>query len=534
MKLIIEKEIGYKPKWICLSTFEERFIPKKAGFSWGQAKKRWYTIDWSVAKKLIEYADHEARQEIQIAEQQAKEAVEKSSRVDSHIEIPVPEGLFYLGYQKAGIEYASEKTNCLIADEMGLGKTIQAIGLINLKKIKKVLIICPSFLKLNWKKELEKWLVEKHAISIVSGNFENADINIINYDILKKYSEKLQNTEYELAIFDESHYIKNFKASRTKAALKIKAKQKVFLTGTPVLNRPVEMFTVLNSANIPLASNWYIYVSRFCHGKKTRYGWDVRGASNQEELGRKLREQIMVRRLKKDVLNELPEKTRQIITLDEKIGGNELKKEQKAFNNYAKKTKEIKKSIAKMRKEKQTDTKEYKKAIEKMKEFQADFLKIAELRHKTALKKIDSAIEQIEINLESNPQIIVFAHHTDFINDIEKKLKEKEITVGKITGSTPQEKRQEIIDQFQEGKLQVFLGSTMACGVGITLTNASVVLFLEMEWSPSIITQAEDRAHRIGQINNVLVQFLVFDNSIDAMLAKKIAEKEAIIESILN
>jgi SWI/SNF-related matrix-associated actin-dependent regulator 1 of chromatin subfamily A len=520
--------------FVFVSDINFKDIPKKAGFNWDTKNKFWYTRDPDIASKLIDYADHDTSQEIQFAKQKNIESIEKSFQSDTDISIPVPDGLSYLGYQKAGIQYASEKQNCLIADEMGLGKTIQAIGLINLKHFKKIIVVCPAFLKLNWRNELKKWLVDELSISVVNGSFDDADITIINYDILKKYRDQIAKNNYDLAIYDESHYIKNFKANRTKAALAINATKKLYLTGTPILNRPIELFTVLNSCKIDLASNWYRFVKQYCNAKKTKYGWDTGGASNMEEFGRKLRAQIMVRRLKKDVLSELPDKTRQIIELDAKLGGIELKNEISALENYERNTAELKKQLREMRKNKLENSENYKVAIEKMKGFRADFLRIAELRHKTALKKLDSAIEQIENNLENNAQIIVFAHHTDLIKKIEERLIDKKITVGSVTGATDIETRQKIVDAFQAGNIKVFLGSIMACGVGITLTNASLVMFLELEWSPSAISQAEDRAHRIGQVHNILVQFLVFDGSVDSMLAKNIVEKTDVIESILD
>jgi SWI/SNF-related matrix-associated actin-dependent regulator 1 of chromatin subfamily A len=172
-------------------------------------------------------------------------AIEQSAATNSDIQIPVPDGLEYLPYQKAGIAYAAGRNNTLIGDEMGLGKTIQAIGTINLTNPKTVLVICPASLKLNWKSEMVKWLVSERKIDVVNGGGEqisfNPDVVIINYDVLTKHARALQSRIWDMVIMDEVHKIKNPKAKRTVVAVSIKARRKVLLTGTPITNRPIEL-----------------------------------------------------------------------------------------------------------------------------------------------------------------------------------------------------------------------------------------------------------------------------------------------------
>ena len=252
----------------------------------------------------------------------------KAVDVDYDLDIPAPEGLEYMPFQRAGIAYAMARENTLIGDEMGLGKTIQALGVINADPtIRDVLIICPASLKINWQREAQKWLVRPMTVGIVSTKepFPDTDIKIINYDILTKFKSQLRAINWDFLVVDEVHYLKNPKALRTaqvfgkwnkdpsKKIHPLDAKRRAFMTGTPIVNRPIELFPLLKFTGI--FKNWKHFVERYCNGHQTRWGWDVSGASNLGELQGKLRSTIMVRRLKKDVLTDLPPKRRQVIEL---------------------------------------------------------------------------------------------------------------------------------------------------------------------------------------------------------------------------
>lgn len=523
-------------------SYDDRFIAKNAGFRWNPTAKQWYATDINSVEKVKNYCDEKAITAIESIKNEKIVEIESSRAIDNNIEFPAPNGLAYLGYQKAGIAYAINHKNCLIADEMGLGKTIQAIGLINaIPEIKKVLIICPASLKLNWKREIEKWLVSPTLVEIANGEMPNANIIIVNYDIVKKHETALKSIAWDLMICDESHYLKNPKAQRTqiilgyKDKLPIQSGRKIFLTGTPILNRPIELHPILRAMQVEFAKSWKYYAVRYCAGSESRWGWDVSGSSNTEELGEKLRSTIMIRREKSQVLKELPEKTHQLISIAPNGAAAQIKKEQKAYSEMEEQTKELKAEVLKLRKENKTDTEEYRKAVQKMRSASmASFTEISKLRHETAIKKIPYVSEMVINAIESEKNIVVFAHHTDVLDGIIEEVRKANFTAEKIDGSVSIEKRQQIVDDFQNGKINVFVGSIKAAGVGITLTKASHVIFAELDWTPATITQAEDRCHRIGQENNVLVQHIVFDGSIDAMLAKKLVEKEEIIESIME
>jgi SWI/SNF-related matrix-associated actin-dependent regulator 1 of chromatin subfamily A len=530
MKVIMQGE-----SFVAVSTYDERDIPKSAGMRWDAAAKAWWTNDYRVVEKLAEYCSEEVLVAIADRKKADAEAIEKSRAVDSDINIPCPEGLAYLPFQLAGIAYAAEKKNCLIADEMGLGKTIQAIGVINATQPETVLVVCPASLKLNWRNELKKWLVKDYNVEIVNSAYpENANIVIINYDLLQKHKDNLSAKKWGLVMFDEAHYLKNPKAQRTQAGLAIAADRKIYLTGTPVVNRPIELYPILKNANVDFAVSWERYVRRYCNGHRTKWGWDVSGASNLDELSDKLRASIMMRREKSQVLTELPEKTRQIVLLPQNGAKAEVAAEAAAWENYESKTKEVKKRIAALKKEGKVESEEYKDAIKQMQSFIADFGEIAKLRHATALKKVEHVVDAALETVESAGSVVVFAHHKDVVDAIVAGVREAGISGEAITGDTAVEQRQKIVDDFQSGKIQVVVGSIKACGVGFTLTRSSNVIFAELDWTPAAMAQAEDRTHRIGQKNAVLVKMLVYDGSIDAMLAKKLVDKEEIIEAVLG
>ena len=529
------KLIKINGKYVLDCTYAERHAAKDAGMRWNAATKEWYTTDIVVARKLKEYAiDKDVTDSLENEEKKTIEAVAASKAVDADVNLICKDGLEYMPFQQAGIAFALERENVLIADEMGLGKTIQALGIINNVAANKILIICPASLKLNWKREAEKWLIEKRDIEIMNGkeSERKSSIYIINYDVLSKH-KWLAGTEFDVVICDESHYIKNSKAIRTKAALEIlkKAKKKIMLTGTPIMNRPIELQTVLAALGCDFAKNWFAYAKRYCGAYKSRFGWDVSGASNLEELQEKLRSSVMIRRLKKDVLLDLPSKTRQIIEIPQNGFNSVLKNEAKIMKSYE----ENKKELAELKKqaEEQKDNADFKNKIESLRNaISLDFAEISRVRHETALAKTEFTIEYINDMLESRDKVILFAHHIDVIDKLSSAF--PDISV-KFTGEMTAEDKQKSVDKFQnDANCKIFIGSIMAAGVGITLTAANTVVFHELEWTPSAISQAEDRAHRIGQKENVLVQHLVIDGSIDSMLAKKIKSKQEIIEKALD
>jgi len=541
-------------KYIANCIFAEKDIAKAAGFWWNSYEKEWYTEDIEKALNLYEYASDSVKKEFDEYRLRKLQNLQESRATNlldpSFDNIPCPFNLEYMPFQKAGIYFASKRVSTLIGDEMGLGKTIQAIGLINSDpSIKKVLIICPASLKLNWKRELEKWLVRKMSISISSSKDFNKeeDISIINYDIVRKVRENMKGVRWDLLIVDECHYLKNPKALRTVSILggketnkesgnieKVKpidAKRKIYLTGTPILNRPIELWGILHSSDPKTWKNFFEFAKKYCDAKNNGYGWDFSGASNLDELQEKLRMSLMIRRLKKDVLKELPAKIRQVITLPSEEFTDVINHE---ITIRLKHETQMELLRAEIEMSKASDNpNDYANAIEALnQQNMVSFTEMAKVRHDTALVKIPYVIEHIKDILETGNKVVIFAHHHDVINAINKAF-EKESVI--LTGEQRLPDREKAVLQFQtDPNIKVFIGSIKAAGVGLTLTAASHIVFAELDWVPGNITQAEDRCHRIGQKDCVLIQHLVLDNSIDAELASVLVSKQEIIEKALD
>ena len=400
-----------------------------------------------------------------------------------------------------------------------------------------ILIVCPSSLKINWQREWSKWSTLGYRISIDSATEwdEEAQVHIVNYDVLAKPFLMTRTTgkTWGMLVADESHYIKNPKAARTEALLSIRADRRLFLTGTPVLNRPVELYSILSAMGVPFAASWKKYTQRYCNATWTGFGWDVNGASHTEELATKLRETVMVRRRKHDVLTDMPEKTVSMVVLPSNGATAVIKSESSAWMRYEQKSAGAKTDLARIRKNGLADTDEYRAAVQRLRGCFAEFSEIGRIRHQTALRKIPHVVDAAVETVASAGCCVIFAHHKDVIAGIVSGLNENGISASAVTGDTDLYERQRIVDDFQAGAIQVFVGSIRACGTGLTLTRSSNVIFAELDWTPSTIAQAEDRCHRIGQRNAVLVRHMVFDGTVDAMLAAKIIDKTDIIESIM-
>ena len=425
-------------------------------------------------------------------------------------------------FQKAGLEFTEATDgNLLIADQMGLGKTIQALAYLALHpEMRPAVIVCPASLKLNWQRESEAWLETDERITVVQNGKAkklDADIVIINYDVLKKWLSELQYSEPQIMILDEAHSVKNPKSARSKAAKELASivPHKILLTGTPVLNRPSELWNQLSILDpISYCSgrffNWHI---RYAAAHKITIGynmhaWDFSGASHLDELAQSLKT-IMIRRTKEQVLLELPAKRRStiLIPIDNRKEYNLANKEfvewviEQKGNAAAEKASHVE-----------------------------QLAKIEYLRQIAISGKMKQALAWIETFLESGEKLVVFAIHKATIHALEREYGTMAV---KIDGSVSSEQRQAAVDKFQnDPDVRLFIGNIKAAGVGITLTAASNVAFLELDWTPALLEQAEDRCHRIGQENAVNIYYLLAENTVDQSIAAMLEEKRNVIAKI--
>lgn len=432
-------------------------------------------------------------------------------------------------YQAEGVKRLLEitsKRDAILADEPGLGKTIQIAGYINSAKPKTVLVVCPASLKVNWKRELDKWL-----------SFFPDELDIVSYGKLNAVRDSLC-PSWDLVVFDEAHYLKNPDAIRTKQSFAIPAIRRIFLTGTPIVNRPMDLWPILKAIGtkmtkmqygkkycnahlekIPLSKEKYLKVKRHARGgnvieeggRHYRVVWNFSGASNTAELGEQLRKTVLVRRTKAEVLNELPEKIRSVVEIIRPDNGGEpAALRNKVYSSF---------NVASMSFDDIT---------------RVAFEEMSALRKEHALLKVPYVIKFCLNLLEEEEKIVLFAHHRDAIAELDKAFTAAGVeTVLLYGGMTPKQK-QDSVDRFQTGTARVFIGQLSAAGVGLTLTAASTIVFAEIDWVLGNILQAEDRCHRMGQKHPVRIFHLTFAGTIDARLIHALVEKQNTIQEVMT
>jgi SWI/SNF-related matrix-associated actin-dependent regulator 1 of chromatin subfamily A len=407
--------------------------------------------------------------------------------------------------------------NALLADDQGLGKTIEVIAYLQLHpELRPAVVICPAFLKLNWEKECHAWMPYPNTV-ILKGTTPykfKGDIIIINYDILNYWYSELRKRDPKIIVMDECQYIKSPSAKRTKA-MKMLVKGinsgKMGLSGTPLENRPAELFNAISIINPVLFPNRWHYLQRYCAPKHNGFGWNFNGAANIPELHRILMDTIMIRRKKSDVLKDLPDKVYSYIPME--LTNN--KEYREAENDFIKWVREKKGAEA---------AKKASNAIA--------FSSIEALKQLAVRGKLKQSMEWIQDFLESEKKLVVFATHHFVIDEL---INEFSTIVVQVDGRVSLSDRQKAVDRFQnDSKVKLFVGNIEAAGVGITLTAASDVIFLELPWTPAKLVQASDRVHRIGQKNAVNIYFLLSAGTIEEKIAKLLDQKLKVVTAVLD
>jgi len=422
-----------------------------------------------------------------------------------------------LGHQKEAIEKLAGSKRFILADDMGLGKTTSTIIAALETGAKKILIICPASLKINWQREIENYTDRSVYISEGKNFSIEHDFVIVNYDILKNFYDLKSKTEslitqgnFDLIILDEAHYVSNGQAARTKLVNSFsKSCERVWLlTGTPMTNRPMNYFNLLSLIESPVAQNWMAYAIRYCQGYQftagTRKIWNVTGASNLEELRDRTSRQVL-RRLKTEVL-DLPEKiiTPVYLRLKSKLYEGLMGEYYDWYN----------------------------KNPDESTSLTVQFSKLMKVRQVIAEEKIKDTIELAENILEQDKKVIIFTNFTETLNRIADHFGKQAV---RLDGSTSKPQRQYAVDQFQDNeKIKVFVGNVKAAGVGITLTAAEAVIINDLSFVPGDLAQAEDRAYRYGQKNSVSVYYPIFDNSIEGIIYDMVNQKKQNIGTVMG
>jgi len=422
-----------------------------------------------------------------------------------------------LTHQKEAIQKLVENKKFILADDMGLGKTTSTIIAALETGAKKILIVCPATLKINWKREIENYTDRSIFIAESKSFSTEHDFVIINYDIIKNFhstkdkkNSDMLNANFDLVIVDEAHYIKNAQAKRTKLINDIvKDIDRLWLlTGTPMTSRPIDYYNLLSLVDSPVAKNWMAYVIRYCNGFQFQAGprkvWNVMGATNLEEL-RDRTSGTILRRLKEDVL-DLPDKIITPVYL--RLKSREYEEIMGEYYDW------------------------YDKNPEESKSLTVQFSKLTKVRQVIANEKITQTIEIAENILEQDKKVIIFCNFTDSLNRIVEHFGKSAV---KIDGSCSKEQRQYSVDEFQTNpKIKVFVGNLKSASVGITLTAAEAVIMNDLSFLPSDHAQAEDRAYRYGQKSNVLVYYPIFENTVEGVIYDIINAKKQVIATVMG
>uniref|UniRef100_A0A2K6Q8X8 SWI/SNF-related matrix-associated actin-dependent regulator of chromatin subfamily A-like protein 1 n=1 Tax=Rhinopithecus roxellana TaxID=61622 RepID=A0A2K6Q8X8_RHIRO len=411
-------------------------------------------------------------------------------------------------FQKAGVNFAIAKGGrLLLADDMGLGKTIQAICIAAFyRKEWPLLVVVPSSVRFTWEQAFLRWLpsLSPDCINVVVTGKDRLTaglINIVSFDLLSKLEKQLK-TPFKVVIVDESHFLKNSRTARCRAAMPVLkvAKRVILLSGTPAMSRPAELYTQIIAVKPTFFPQFHAFGLRYCDAKRMPWGWDYSGSSNLGELKLLLEEAVMLRRLKSDVLSQLPAKQRKIVVI---APGRINARTRAALDAAAM----------------EMTTKD------KTKQQQKDALIL--FFNRTAEAKIPSVIEYILDLLESGREkFLVFAHHKVVLDAITQELERKHVQHIRIDGSTSSAEREDLCQQFQLSERHaVAVLSITAANMGLTFSSADLVVFAELFWNPGVLIQAEDRVHRIGQTSSVGIHYLVAKGTADDYLWPLIQEK---------
>jgi SWI/SNF-related matrix-associated actin-dependent regulator 1 of chromatin subfamily A len=422
-----------------------------------------------------------------------------------------------LNHQKIAIEKLAGSKRFILADDMGLGKTTSTIIAALETGSKKILIVCPASLKINWQREIENY--SDRPVYIAEGKkfSTESDFVIVNYDILKNFHDTknkevslLDQSNFDLVILDEAHMISNVQAQRTKIinSFTKKINRVWLLTGTPMTSRPMNYYNLLNIIESPVAQNWMAYAIRYCQGYQFMAGkrkvWNVTGASNLEELRDRTSKQIL-RRLKEEVL-DLPDKIITPVYL--RLQSKEYEGLMGEYYDW------------------------YDKHPDESSSLTVQFSKLMKVRKVIANEKVNQTIEFTENILEQGKKVIIFTNFTDTLQKIYHHFGKQSVY---LDGSCSNSVRQQAVDSFQnDEKIRVFVGNLKAAGVGLTLTSAEVVIMNDLSFVPAEHSQGEDRAYRYGQKSNVLVYYPLFENTIEGAIYDILNKKKEIIRTVMG
>jgi len=413
--------------------------------------------------------------------------------------VPDLRGLY--PFQREGVLRAIRWGRACLFDEMGLGKTVQALMLLQHYK-GRCLVICPAYLALNWVREGEAWGVRLTRVRTGKSPIPEGNV-VMSYDLAARRVSELG--KFRTVVCDESHYLKSHKTKRTKRLkpLVLRTPHAFLLSGTPAANRPVELYSQVSMVQPRCWGTYTQFVNRYCGAKHSPLGFvDVSGATRKAELSFRLKRVCMIRRLKRDVLTDLPPKTRTRVNL-ECAGSREIRGMRARWSEINALEPHVSAELV----------------LERQR-------LVSELFRATCHVKLECVRKYLE-DLPRN--VIVFAYHRSMLDLICETLE-----CVRIDGGTPMEARQPALDRFVSGGVPYAALSIKAAGTGLTITSCSTVVFAELYFVPGDLLQAEDRTHRIGQSLPVDVRYLCADNTLDDHVWRMVHRKLRVTDSCLD
>ena len=457
---------------------------------------------------------------------------------DLNLKLPLRE------FQKTAIEYAALHKHIFIADPVGSGKTIEALATLQYLKSYPSLIIAPAIALAQWTKEIEKW-TDNISYSVLHPSVKDFNINasliITTYDMAKKYLIELQSVKFKSLILDESHFIKDKKTQRFKSIFQL-AKDKeimLLLSATPLANKPIDLLAQIEMLGMfeKLFKSWRFFVERYCNAQKTSFGYDVSGASHIEELKNILRANCMIVRDKKEIMPELPDKTRISLAMTLSDKHRELYNDtlDDISNWYYEKERQllIEKILTLSPEQKAKIEQKVMTIKEKGRSLQSEALvRLNALRSISGIGKIESVKEWIDVYLENREKLVIFIDH----RDVMARLLQYYPSSAYIDGTLSPANRGLQIQRFWNDKdCLLMIASIRASGIAIDLQNASNALFVEMWWTATAHIQAEGRLERHGQKNAMNMYYALADEfgdkSIDSQMFDVITDKMKIADT---
>jgi hypothetical protein len=589
----LERDEDGEPKlWIMTwdredSKFDERKSAVKAvtGRRWDAKLFRWTAPVSSTTATEIQQVVQDTGMDISeealaVAHsfEERADALLLASRLDdADLEVEgLAPGLELMPFQRAGVAFGMAVPRFILGDEMGLGKTIQALALLQKRRSYPALVICPASVKLQWVEELTKWLPGITVDYLRSRNdyglLTQPDVLVVNYDLLitvgvkdadgtkvldpktgkqkrenSNALESVLNLDWEAVVVDELHYVKNPKAHRTVSIKKIVKRLAddapvMLLSGTPIKSRPAELVEPLKIIGVfdTAFGGWSNFVRTYCGAYQNNFGWNATGASNLTELGDKLRSTCMIRRLKKEVQSELPEKTRVRTVVEMTTPGKYRKAEDDVIAYYAERKLQDKDFVATLEgltTEEKDKARNARRLSVAYKARQAEALvRINALRGLVGELKVKAVIAWVKDWLEvSEGKLVMFAHHTR----VQKALAEAfgDQAVALRGGMDAMAKKRAVSTFMEDPDVRVFVASLGAGGVGIDGLQrvADTVAFVEYAWTPGEMQQAEDRVHRMFQdSDSVVIHHFVAVDTIDVDFQETLAAKQLVLDAVLG